>query len=215
MSRSRRPWGVVAGPIIFFGGLAIFLAVEKAQGVRDMVEDWGHELEHSAEPVVMELPVYVPLFVGGDWLGRLETIVVERNQPGAVDSLQLIARIADAEDLAALESCALRIRPPSGELSQFMRALRCVKNTEGMVAFGHLDVNDANLQVPLFVLADDLPCDESFARGPCGRIRGEMQAELRQLAEELRASAEEFREEAEQIRRRVRVDVRTRLRGIR
>ena len=215
MSRSRRPWGVVAGPIIFFGGLAVFLAVEKAQGVKEMVKDWGHELEHSAEPVVMELPMYVPLFVGGDWLGRLETIVVERNQPGAVDSLQLIARIGDAEHLAALKSCALRLRPPSGELSQFQRALRCVKSTEGMVAFGHLDVNDAQLQVPLFVLADDLPCDESRVRGPCGGIRGEMQAELHQLAEELRASAEEFREEAEQIRRQVRVEVRDKLRGIR
>ena len=183
--------------------------------MRDMVEDWGHKLEHSAEPVVMELPAYVPLFVGGDWLGRLEGIVVERYQPGGVDSLQLIARVADAVDLAALESCVLRIRPPSGELSQFMRALRCVKSTEGMVAFGHLDVNDANLRVPLFVLADDLPCDESFARRPCRRIRGDMQMELRQLAEELRVSAEEFREEAEQIRRQVRVEVRDKLRGIR
>ncbi len=215
MSRSRRPWGVVASPIIFFGGLAIFLAAEKAQGVRDMVQDWGHELEHSAEPVVMELPVYVPLFVGGDWLGRLETIIVERNQPGAVDSLQLIARVADIEHLAALESCALRVRPPSGEFSQFKRALRCVKDTEGMVAFGRLDVNDANLRVPLFVLADDLPCDESFVRGPCGRIRGDIQAELHQLAEELRASAEEFREEAERIKVQVRGEVRDKLRGIR
>ena len=68
MSRSRRPWGVVAGPIIFFGGLAVFLGVEKASGVRDMVEDWGHKLEHSAEPVVMEPFAVNPAW---DWLGPI------------------------------------------------------------------------------------------------------------------------------------------------
>ena len=75
MSRSKRPWGVVAGPIIFFVGLTIFMGVRTAQGVKEAVADWSHELEHSAEPVVMELPIYVPLVVGGDWVGKLETIV--------------------------------------------------------------------------------------------------------------------------------------------
>ena len=68
MSRQRRPWGVIAGPIIFFGGLAVFLGVQKAQGIKDQVENWGYQLEHSAQPVVMELPVYVPLLVSGNWL---------------------------------------------------------------------------------------------------------------------------------------------------
>ncbi len=213
MSGSRRPWGVIAGPIIFFGGLMIFLGVEKAQGVKEIVKDWGHELEHSAAPVVMDLPVYVPLFIGGDWLGRLETIVVDRTRPGAVDSLQLFANVSDKEDLAVLEKCSIRIRPPRGELSEFKRALRCVSDTEGMLAFGHLDVNEAVLSVPLFVLADDLPCEKAFLTGPCSRIRGEMQVELRELAEELRVSAEEFRVEAERIKRGVRVRVRERLRG--
>lgn len=215
MSRSRRPWGVIAGPIIFFGGLMIFLGVQKAQGVKEIVQDWGHELEHSAAPVVMDLPVYVPLFVGGDWLGRLETIVVDRTRPGAIDSLQLFANISDMANLAALENCSIRIRPPRGELSEFKSALRCVNDTKGMLAFGHLDVNEADLSIPLFVLADDLPCEKAFLTGPCSRIHGDMQAELQELAEELRASAEEFRVEAERIKRDVRVRMRERLRGIR
>ena len=69
MSRRKRPWGVIAGPIIFFGGLVVFLGVQKAEGIKDMVQDWGYQLEHSSQPVVMELPVYLPLFVGGDHLG--------------------------------------------------------------------------------------------------------------------------------------------------
>ena len=172
-------------------------------------------MEHSAAPVVMDLPVYVPLFVGGDWLGRLETIVVDRTRPGAVDSLRLFATVSDKEDLAVFEKCSIRIRPPRGDVSEFKRALRCVSDTKGMLAFGHLDVNEAVLSVPLFVLADDLPCEEAFLAGPCSRIHGEMQAELQKLAEELRASAEEFRVEAERIKRDVRVQVRERLRGIR
>ncbi len=88
MSRRKRPWGVIAGPIIFFGGLVVFLGVQKAEGIKDMVQDWGYQLEHSSQPVVMELPVYVPLFVGGDWLGQLETVVVHRDRPGGVDSLR-------------------------------------------------------------------------------------------------------------------------------
>lgn len=215
MSRSKRPWGVVAGPIIFFVGLTVFLAVDKAQGVKDLVEDWGEELEHSPEPVVLDLPVYVPLFVGGDWIGRLETIVVERDRPGAVDSLHLIARIGDKEDLGQLHDCSLRIHPPSNELAEFKRALRCVRDTEGLIAFGHLNVTEANVSIPLFVRVDDLPCDESFVRGPCGRIQNEMQQDLHELAEELRASADEFRAEAERIKANVRVRVREKLRGIR
>lgn len=164
MSGSRRPWGVIAGPIIFLGGLMIFLGVQKVRVVKEIVQDWGHELQHSAAPVVMDLPVYVPLFVGGDWLGRLETIVVDRTRPGAVDSLQLFANISDKEDLAVLEKCSIRIRPPRGDVSEFKRALRCVKDTEGMLAFGHLDVNEAVLRVPLFVLADDLPSQVSGGR---------------------------------------------------
>ena len=211
MSGSRRPWGVIAGPIIFFGGLVVFLGVQKAQGVKEIVKDWGHELEHSAAPVVMDLPVYVPLFVGGDWLGRLETIVVDRTRPGAVDSLQLFANISDMANLAVLEKCSIRISPPRGDLSGFKRALRCVNDTKGMLAFGHLAVNEAVLSVPLFVLADDLPCEESFMTGPCSRIHTKMQVELQELAEELRLSAEEFRVKAERMKR----DVRVRVRGIR
>ena len=90
-----------------------------------------------------------------------------------------------------------------------------MRDTEGMIAFGHLAVSPANVRVPLYVKADDLPCDKGFVRSACGRIRGEMQAELHDLAEELRRSAEEFRLEAVRIKRNVRVEVREKLRGIR
>jgi hypothetical protein len=214
MSKSKRPWGVVAAPIIFFGGLVVFLGVQKAGSVKDLVERWGYELEHSSKPVVMEMPVYVPLFVGGDWMGRLQTVVVDRDRPRAIDGVHLVAQVHD-DDLASLQDCALRLRVRGGDISDFKRALRCTSDTKGLVAFGDLDVPDARLRVPVMVSVDDLPCHERDIHvGPCDRARdefvvsSELETELQGLAEELRRTAREFRTT-------VRSEVREKVRGIR
>ncbi len=65
MGARKRPWGVIAGPIIFFVGLGIYWGVQKAEGLKEQVEDWGYRLEHTAEPVAVTLP-YMPLFVDGE-----------------------------------------------------------------------------------------------------------------------------------------------------
>lgn len=205
MSKRKRPWGVIAGPIIFFGGLVVFLGVQKAEGIKDMVQDWGYQLEHSSQPVVMELPIYVPLFVGGDWLGRLETVVVHRDRPGGLDSLLLVAEISDERDLASLEGCALRLQIRNGNVAEFKRALRCVADTAGLIPFGKLNVPDANLNVPVLVRFDDLPCNESRVHlGPCEAFHRDLQIEMRDLAEDLRDSAREFRDQARRVRAKVR-----------
>jgi len=211
MSKTKRPWGVIAGPVIFMVGLGVFAGVNKFGSVRDMVEDWGHRLEHSAEPVTMELPIYVPLFVGGDWVGRLQTVVVKRDEPGAVDSVRLVANVRDDRHLARLDGCALRLQVPRGDFGQFTRALRCVRDTDGLVAFGNLELPAADLNVPIYVRANELPCNESLHMGPCGHIQHELQTEMEQLAEELREVAEEFRAEAAEIK----TEVRKTIRGIR
>ena len=204
MSRRKRPWGVIAGPIIFFGGLAVFSGVQKAEGIKDLVQDWGYQLEHSSQPVVMELPIYVPLFVGGGWLGRLETVVVHRDRPGGLDSLLLVAEISDERDLASLEGCALRLQIRNGNVAEFKRALRCVADTAGLIPFGKLNVPDANLNVPVLVRFDDLPCNESRVHlGPCEAFHRDLQIEMRDLAEDLRDSAREFRDQARRMRARV------------
>ena len=209
MSTRKRPWGVIAGPILFFGGLAIFLGVEKAEGIKDQVENWGHQLEHSAQPVVMDLPVYVPLFVGGEWLGQLERVVVQRDRPGGVDSLRLVARISDDEDLKRLDGCALRLQISTGSLDAFTHALRCVSETKGLTSFGYLNVENANVRFPVLVQLDDLPCNDGWIHiGPCQQFQRNLQAEMRDLAVELQA-------EARRIRNAVRVELRDKVRGIR
>lgn len=221
MSKSKRPWGVVAAPIIFFGGLAVFLGVQKAGSIKDLVERWGYELEHSSKPVVMEMPVYVPLFVGGDWMGRLETVVVDRDRPRAIDGLHLVAEIHD-DDLATLKDCALRLQLRDGDLGDFKRALRCTSDTRGLVAFGDLAVPSARLNIPVMVSVDDLPChDHDIHVGPCDHASSELEfgneleRELQGLAEELRRTAREFRSEARRVRSTVRTEVRDKVRGIR
>ncbi len=216
MSTRKRPWGVIAGPIIFFGGLAIFLGVQKAGGIKDQVENWGHQLEHSAQPVVMDLPVYVPFLVGGDWLGQLKTIVVQRDRPGGVDSLRLVARISDDHDLKRLDGCALRLKISTGSLQALTHALRCVSETKDLISFGYLNVENTNIHVPVLVQLDDLPCNEGGIHlGPCRQFHGDLQVEMRDLAEELQGSAEELRAEARRIRNAVRVELRDKVRGIR
>ena len=216
MSTRKRPWGVIAGPIIFFGGLAIFLGVQKAEGIRDQVEDWSYQLEHSAQPVVMDLPVYVPLLVDGNWLGQLETIVVQRDRPRGIDSLRLVARISDDEDLKRLDGCALRLQISTGSLEALTQALRCVPDTKGLISFGYLNVENTNVRVPVLVRLDDLPCnDRRIHLGPCQRFHRNLQEEMRDLAEELQGSARELRAEALRIRNAVRVELRDKVRGIR
>ena len=216
MSRRKRPWGVIAGPIIFFGGLVVFIGVRKAEGVRDTVQDWGYQLEHSSQPVVMELPVYVPLFVGGDWLGQLETVVVHRDRPGGVDSLRLVAEISDESYLASLEGCTLRLQIHNGSVAEFKRALRCVVDTAGLIPFGNLSVPNANLNVPVLVRFDDLPCNEPRVHvGPCKGFHRDLQVEMRNLAEDLRDSAREFRRQAQSMRNAVRVELEAKVKAIR
>ncbi len=216
MRTQKRPWGVIAGPIIFFGGLAIFLGVQQAEGIKDQVENWGHQLEHSAQPVVMNLPVYVPLLVDGNWLGQLETIVVQRDRPRGVDSVRLVARISDDEDLKRLDGCALRLQISTGSLEALTQALRCVPDTKGLISFGYLNVENTNVRVPVLVQLDDLPCnDRRIHLGPCRQFHRNLQVEMRDLAEELQGTARELRAEALQIRDAVRVELRDKVRGIR
>jgi len=134
----------------------------------------------------------------------LETVVVHRDRPGGVDSLRLVAEISHERDLASLEGCALRLQIRNGSVADFKRALRCVTDTAGLIPFGNLSVPDANLNVPVLVRFDDLPCNEQSVHvGPCKEFHRDLQVEMRGLAEELRDSAREFRSQTRRVRARV------------
>lgn len=203
MSRSKRPWGVVAAPFILVFGLAGFWGVQAALGMKDTVEDWAYQLEHSSEPVVMvmpNVPLFPPLFVNNQHIGRIEEIVVERTQPRGIDGLQVVAAVND-EYVDRLHDCALRLRVASADPGSLKRALRCTRDTEGLVSFGQLKVSGSDVSVPILVRVGDLPCtSDEVHMGPCGVMTEQLKVELHQLRDELRHEARQIRVELRDVR---------------
>jgi len=230
MARARRPWGVVAGPITLGVGMVVFWGSQSALAMKERVIDWSYQLEHSGQPVSMQmpdLPLVPPLFINSDNLGRIDLVVVQRNRPGSVDSLTIVANVP-ARFHNRLENCDLRLRVTSFDWHGYTHALRCTSGVDGLLAFGHLRVKDSNIEVPIMVRPEDLPCDHNLVHGntACGktteRLRRELRLMQRELAEEARRMESEIRVEAEQIRREtrqiredVRRDVRAAVRSIR
>lgn len=196
MSRTKRPWGVVAGPIIFFAGIAFFWGGKAAVDVRDRVEDWSHQLRHSHEPVVMDMPsvpLIPPLYVDGERVGRIETVVVGRDRPGAIDSVRVVASVS-AEHIRQLVDCALRLRLSSIDGRGYTQALNCADETAGLEPFGSLVVEGSNLVVPIVVSAEDLPCGgDVMHTDSCGGMSRDLQRELRRIQQDLRREAQKIR----------------------
>ncbi len=233
MSRPKRPFGVIAGPIVLVLGMAIFWGAQSAMAMKEQVMDWSYQLEYSPEPVVMHMPnvpVVPPLMINNDRMGRIDMVVVQRSQPGHVDSITIMAEVPERYR-AALEDCHLRLRVPSMDLHGYTRALMCTSDTDGLVTFGHLNVLNSDIKVPILMRSEDLPCDHHQVHGtPCGKTTERFILDLRSLQRELHLetdrarveahrSAEEARREAQRIRtevrQQVRESVRSAVRGIR
>jgi hypothetical protein len=218
MARVKSPWGVKAGPIILVVGLAAFWGIRQADAIRHDVLTWGDQLEHSPDPVAMEmpnLPIVPPLFVNSERIGRITRIVVERAEPGMVDSVTVVANVP-REHLAMLQDCHLRLRVASRDLRGYSRALRCTADTENLEPFGHLAIQGSDLRVPIMVRVEDLPCDEGDLHlGLCDHGKAELEADLRQLRQELREQARQIRTEARAAARSARDEVRAAVRSIR
>jgi hypothetical protein len=215
MARTKRPWGVYAGPIIFAAGLAGFWGVQSAMGMRDRVESWGHEFEHSAHPVVMampDVPLIPPLFINNERIGRIETVVIQRDRPAAIDSIRIVASV-DRGFIPRLEGCAIRLRVASLDPESLKRALRCTRDTSNLMPFGHLEIQGSNFTVPIMVRSTDLPCNQpDFHLEACERgstdiehdldeLRMELQRELQNVRVEVRTGVREARDE---LRRAIR-----------
>ncbi len=215
MARTKRPWGVWAGPVIFVVGLAGFWGVKTAMGMKDRVEDWGYQLEHSSEAVAMEMPrvpLIPPLYVNSERIGRIEVVVIDRDRPRAVDSGRVIATV-DKEHLHHLENCSLRLRVSSWDPEGLKRALRCTRDTEGLLSFGSLEISGMDMTVPILVRRGDLPCDQSDVHvGACGEMTHELNQELHQLRGELQRELRRFRVEVRDAAREARSAVRATIR---
>jgi hypothetical protein len=180
---------LVGAPLVLVVGLGVYRGVEKGSALVKRVERWGRLLESSPDPVVMgvgAVPVVSQLHVDGHRLGKLDTLVVLRQQPGAIDSLRLVV-VAETGALEPYGECRLLIDPHALEgkwpLEGVKHIVRCVSDTTDLVPFGSLVLAGAEGAATLHLRAEDLPCAHASAGADACR---DLRTEMQRLREEIR-----------------------------
>lgn len=188
-------------PLVLVLGLVLAWGVKNAQTLKAQIEAWADSLEHSPNPVTLTIP-FVPFYVDGERVGKFGSIVVQRDRPGAVDSLRVEVRLEGSRPAKNIEECLFQLDPDAfdreGPLG-FKRAVRCVRDTSGLQRFGSVVFPSAEFEAALFVAVEDLPCDHMSegARGACtevqdqirrlrDEVRNDVRVELRNVEKELR-----------------------------
>lgn len=180
----------LGAPAVVVAGLVVLWGVRNAVALKAQIEQWVDSFEHSAEPVVMHIG-FVPMYVDGRRVGKLRTVVVQRDRPGAVDSLHVVVEPEGAFELDRLDGCAYHLDPDAFERSGPMgikRAVSCVSDTTGLIRFGSLEFTASGQTGPMFLAEDDLPCDHAARADtmPCTQVRDEVQRLRQEIRDEVR-----------------------------
>ncbi len=198
MTATQKMVILVGAPLVLLGGIAVNAGVQKGSAVADLITGWMHELEHSPEPVVMHvgsLPVISQMHVDGAKIGHLQTVMVLRDRPGAVDSLRLLVSSAPALADVPLD-CPLLFDPDAMDetwpLDGIKHVVTCGADTAGYVRFGSVVLSDLGQTLALYLEEDDLPCDHMSDPDPtmCDDIRTKMRRLRKELREEIRIETE-------------------------
>jgi len=204
----RRALIVVVAPIVVLAGIAISRGVRGVQDIKQTIETWADNFEHSAEPVAMNIG-FLPMYVDGDRIGKLQTVVVQRSEPGAVDSLLILVR-PGADGIGDYAQCSFRFDPDAFDQSGpmgFRHAVHCVTAddvaADGLVRFGSVVFQGIGHQATLYLDAGDLPC--AHMSGSHVEACTDLQRDLTRMKRELR---ENLRVQVRNARRdEIRVDV--------
>jgi len=193
MSTFRRIMISVGAPLVVVAGLALLWGVRNASQLKAQIETWADSLQHSPNPVTMDLS-FLPMYIEGHRIGKLDALVVQRHAPGTVDSVRIDIATGGHVDPQEFANCRLHLDPDAfdrdGPLG-FKHALSCVEDTSEMVRFGSVNLEGLDEVLALYLNAADLPC-KHMAEGA---------AECTQLQDEIQKLREE-------IRREVRIRVR-------
>lgn len=191
MSTTRKMVIIFGAPLVLVTGLGIYWGVGKGSALVERVEAWAHELEHSPSPVAMEvggLPVISQLHVDGQRIGRLETVVVLREEPGAVDSLLLVVSGNPEVPLDRYAGCRFQMDPHAIEgtwpLEGIKHVVRCTADTSDLVPFGRLVFLHAGHDAGLYIEKGDLPCDR--VGDPAVEACTDIRVKMRRLRDEIR-----------------------------
>jgi hypothetical protein len=156
---------------ILLGALAVFaigmIGVTLARRGHDKV----HSVLAGSGQLTIPLP-FVPFQLDGNKLGTLERLVVNRDAPRKVSSLELEVKLADSLVARGLEGCRLTANLDSdsgapGDVNLHPKVdaktfFFCVKNdsaADSLVEYGHVTFHPGDVKVPLLLpqkLADDL-----------------------------------------------------------
>jgi hypothetical protein len=193
MSTFRRIMISVGAPVVVVAGLAVLWGARNASHIKAQVETWVDSLQHSPNPVTMDLS-FLPMYIEGHRVGKLNAIVVQRHEPGTVDSVRIDIATGGNFDPQEFANCRLHLDPDAfdhdGPLG-FKHALTCVEDTSEMVRFGSVTLEGLDETLALYLNAVDLPCQQM----------AENAAECTQLQDEIQKLRDE-------IRREVRVRIR-------
>ncbi len=201
MTTSRKLVIWLGAPMVVLVGLVGLWGARNAAAVKRQIVEWADSLEQSANPVAMHLG-FIPMYVDGKKVGTLSTVVVQRDRPGAVDSVRLVVEPLEGQALAGwLEGCRFRLDPQALEQHGpfgLKRAVRCISDTTGLAPFGTVVLAGAGREVGLFMWPEQLPCTRTNAGEACtnlgdhvhdlrDRIRDEVRIHLRSNAQTIRS----------------------------
>ena len=186
MSRFRRLLVAIGAPLVVVIGLGAVWGVRNASALKAQIEAWADSLEHSPNPVTMELS-FLPVYVDGDRVGKLNAIVIQRHEPATIDSVRIEIGMSDDLHGSRFEDCAIQFDPDAFDRDGpmgFKHALSCVADTEDLVEFGSVVLSGLGQELTLFLESHDLPC-EHMAEGEEGACR-KITKDIERLREEIR-----------------------------
>jgi hypothetical protein len=199
---------LLGAPLVLLGGIGIFLGVEKGSAMVEQVEGWARELEHSADPVAMAVgavPVISHMHVDGARIGTLESVVVLRDQPGAVDSVRLVVSLDPSVSMERYADCEFLVDPDaldgSWPLEGIKHVVHCGSDTAGFARFGTIVFAGSEAEAALYLEEDHLPCEHMS--NPDAEVCDDIRFKMRRLRDEIRT---EIRKEVRDGRVRITVD---------
>ena len=203
MSRTRRVMISLLAPAVVLIGMGGLWAGRTAVTLKAQIEAWVDSLERSPNPVEMNLS-FIPMYVDGDKVGMLRTVVVQRQQPGAIDSVRLVIEVGD-RGLAGLEACQLRFDPDAFDRDGpfgFKQAFTCVDDVEGLVPFGSVRFAGVEHDAVLFLDASDLPCHRGVrsTRAECAEPAQQFRDLRVRIGKDIEASLREAEVELDRVR---------------
>jgi len=192
MKPVRRLFVSIGAPLILLVGLGAVWAYRQGSNLVRQIETWSNELEHSSEPVVLQLsgfPIISTMYVDGDRVGKLDRIVVLRQAAGDVDSLRIVVNAAEGQHLEHMSECQLQLDPEALEdtfpTEGWKHIMHCVTDTEGLVPFGTVLFEDTGRELTLLLDQHDLPCKHMSHSKACDNAR-DYRVEMRRLGDEIR-----------------------------